>query len=211
MWQDQSELIADGRAVKISLFSDEHRLTYQTVIRLWQTDERFRSFFIALLDDAPFDVYRFETPPVSLANAGQPFEFVLIDSPSLHRPASRRAFRNQFETADADDVLTFPNFGGDATMVVPCPPGDDDDDDDDAYCHIAAFTRQAPEDRQDMFWQAVGDAMADRLSDSPVWLSTAGGGVPWLHMRLDDRPKYYAYRPYRQREPQNFKAGDGLA
>jgi hypothetical protein len=29
------------------------------------------------------------------------------------------------------------------------------------------------------------------------WLSTAGMGVPWLHVRLDDRPKDYGHRPYR--------------
>ncbi|MFL6237620.1 MAG: DUF6940 family protein [Thermoanaerobaculia bacterium] len=29
--------------------------------------------------------------------------------------------------------------------------------------------------------------------------STYGGGagVSWLHVRLDDRPKYYGYGPYR--------------
>jgi hypothetical protein len=32
----------------------------------------------------------------------------------------------------------------------------------------------------------------------PVWLSTAGAGVSWLHVRLDDRPKYYGYRPYQE-------------
>lgn len=29
-------------------------------------------------------------------------------------------------------------------------------------------------------------------------LSTAGAGVRWLHVRVDDRPKYYHYRPYPQ-------------
>jgi Family of unknown function (DUF6940) len=32
----------------------------------------------------------------------------------------------------------------------------------------------------------------------PVWLSPAGAGVSWLHLRLDDQPKYYGYAPYRQ-------------
>ncbi|MFO1021395.1 MAG: hypothetical protein U0903_11970 [Planctomycetales bacterium] len=31
----------------------------------------------------------------------------------------------------------------------------------------------------------------------PVWLSTAGAGVPWLHVHLDDQPKYYSHAPYR--------------
>lgn len=38
--------------------------------------------------------------------------------------------------------------------------------------------------------------MTARVGTRPVWLSTAGAGVAWLHVRLDDRPKYYSYRPY---------------
>ena len=29
------------------------------------------------------------------------------------------------------------------------------------------------------------------------WISTAGLGVPWVHVRLDRRPKYYQYDRYR--------------
>lgn len=45
-------------------------------------------------------------------------------------------------------------------------------------------------------WQRVGAAMLDRVSGVPVWLSTAGAGVSWLHVRLDARPKYYGYAAY---------------
>jgi NADH:ubiquinone oxidoreductase subunit len=41
--------------------------------------------------------------------------------------------------------------------------------------------------------------MQNRVGEQPVWLSTAGMGVAWLHVRLDDRPKYYGYSPYRDR------------
>ena len=192
-WHDHSRLVADGRAARITLFDGGANLSYRHAIRLWQADEEFRSYFIDLLSDAPFDAYRFETPPVALGNSDRPFEFVLVDSPSLERRASRRAFQDRFAAADFDDlVLTFANLSGDAMMVVPCPL-----DDDEAYGHVAAFARRAPADQQDALWQSVGAAMAQRLSDRPVWLSTAGGGVPWLHVRLDDRPKYYAYRRYR--------------
>lgn len=47
-------------------------------------------------------------------------------------------------------------------------------------------------------WRAVSDAIARRIGPRPVWLSTAGAAVAWLHVRLDDRPKYYAYSPYRR-------------
>ncbi len=39
--------------------------------------------------------------------------------------------------------------------------------------------------------------MLKRVSRKPVWLNTAGGGVAWLHVRLDDRPKYYGYQNYK--------------
>jgi len=38
--------------------------------------------------------------------------------------------------------------------------------------------------------------LEDRLADTPLWLSTAGLGVSWLHVRLDTRPKYYRHRVY---------------
>lgn len=87
--------------------------------------------------------------------------------------------------------MTFPNLGRDATLVVPCPLADHS-----AYGHLAAFVRHAPEHQRDALWQAVGEAMANRVSKRPVWLNTAGAGVSWLHVRLDNRPKYYGYAPY---------------
>jgi hypothetical protein len=64
---------------------------------------------------------------------------------------------------------------------------------------IGDFVRQAPPEQIDALWRVVGEKMHSRLNDRPVWLSTAGGGVAWLHVRLDDHPKYYHYREYRQR------------
>jgi hypothetical protein len=77
-------------------------------------------------------------------------------------------------------------------MVVPCPIGPVN-----AYGHLASFVRNAPEQQIHDLWQAVADAMARRIATKPVWLSTAGAGVSWLHVRLDDRPKYYGHAPFR--------------
>jgi len=35
------------------------------------------------------------------------------------------------------------------------------------------------------------------LSETPLWASTSGAGVAWLHIRFDTRPKYYIHLPYR--------------
>jgi hypothetical protein len=47
-------------------------------------------------------------------------------------------------------------------------------------------------------WRTVGKTLQERIAEQPVWLSTAGGGVSWLHVRLDSRPKYYGYHPYKE-------------
>jgi hypothetical protein len=117
---------------------------------------------------------------------------VLLDSPGLARRPDRQAFAEHFAGAEAG-VAVFPNLGGDAIMVVPCPVAEPS-----AYGHLAAFVRLAPEAQRHALWQAVGKAMARRVGPSLVWLSTAGAGVSWLHVRLDDRPKYYGYEPYTQ-------------
>jgi hypothetical protein len=91
-------------------------------------------------------------------------------------------------------VVAFANLRGDALLVVPCPAGDAG-----AYGHLAAFVREAPEAQRDALWREVGEAMARRVGARPVWLSTAGAGVSWLHVRLDDRPKYYGHEPYRRK------------
>ncbi len=81
-------------------------------------------------------------------------------------------------------------------MVVPRPLAADS-----AYGHLSAFVRGAPEAQRAELWKVVGATMQKRISDRAVWLSTAGAGVPWLHVRLDDRPKYYHHGPYRQTAP----------
>src|SRR5262249_13567392 len=121
------------------------------------------------------------------------FEFVILDSPGLARSPDKNAFSEHFGSEVEGGVVEFPNLGKDAIMVVPCPIAVPS-----AYGHLAAFVRQAPEAQQHALWQLVGSAMQRRLSTKPVWLSTAGAGVSWLHVRLDDRPKYYGHAPYRE-------------
>ena len=40
-----------------------------------------------------------------------------------------------------------------------------------------------------------GEKRTDK-SQRRLWMSTEGSGVPWLHVRLDSRPKYYKHHEY---------------
>jgi hypothetical protein len=193
MWSAWSEELAGVRGLRFAVVLDSHPATFSEVIHAWQGNAGFRSQFNALLADSPYTAFRWETPPVTADTVSRPFEFVLLDSPGLARRPDPQAFAEHFAGAECE-VATFRNLGGDAVMVVPCPVAAPS-----AYGHLAAFVRHAPEPQRHALWQSVGEAMTRRVGGAPVWLSTAGAGVSWLHVRLDDRPKYYGFAPYRQR------------
>lgn len=192
MWSARSEQLAEACGLRFAIDLDSRPATFADVLRGWQHDVGFRSMFNSLLADAPYSAFRWETPAVTTASVLQPFQFVLLDSPGLVRRPDPEAFAEHMSGAEAG-VAVFANLGRDATMVVPCPVAEPS-----AYGHLAAFVRLAPEQQRHALWQLVGEAMSRRIGAKPVWLSTAGAGVSWLHVRLDDRPKYYGFAPYRQ-------------
>ena len=191
MWQADIEPLDAGRVQRIRIRSHASLLDYAGVLECLALDANFRAFFSRLLADAPYGAYFWETPPVTRQTAGQPFECVLVDAPVLDGvTADDGAFARYFPKS-ADDVVDFPNLGRDAWLVVPCPRGPQQ-----VHAHLAAFVRGAPATQQQAFWQRLGGVAGDRLSAEPLWLSTSGLGVYWLHVRLDSLPKYYTWRPY---------------
>jgi hypothetical protein len=193
MWQVVSESGSNGGLVSLRLASGGAPLRFSDVLGLMRDSDPFRQFFSAELARIPFRAFRWETPPVTAASVDRAFEFVLIDSPDLPDSADALAFSRYFDGSPSDDVVVFPNLAHDATLVVPRPIASPA-----AYPHLAAFLRAAPQSQQHALWAAVGVAMAQQLGSNPIWLNTAGGGVSWLHVRLDTRPKYYRYAPYRR-------------
>ena len=118
---------------------------------------------------------------------------MLLDSPGLVQAPDRHTFARQFRAEGPNEgVVAFQNLGRDAVLVVPSPRGPES-----AYCHLAAFIRDAPESQKHFLWRVVGKTVQRVISDRPLWVSTAGGGVAWVHIRLDSRPKYYGHEEYR--------------
>jgi hypothetical protein len=197
MWELKTEQLEDGRGMKLRLFDQSSAVTYGEVLQLWQDDADFRMLFNEQLANAPYVAFRWETPAVTSETANQAFEFVILNSPNLDRSPNPQPCAEHF--VDAPDkgptpgVIEFANLGKDAIMIVPCPVASPS-----AYAHIGSFVCNAPDAQKHALWKCVGAAMTKRLSDKPIWLSTAGAGVAWLHVRLDDRPKYYGFGPYRQ-------------
>lgn len=185
------EILAD-RVHKYVLTRNGESIPYADALNLWQSDELFRSFFLSLLSDSPFLAYRWETPPITIETATRRFEFVLLNAPSLARTADIQTYADHFDDDNSNEgIVAFENLGKDAILVAPSPRGEDS-----AYSDLAAFVRGAPECQRHALWRIVGQNMQQKISCRPLWLNTAGGGVAWLHVRLDSRPKYYGYAPY---------------
>lgn len=191
----------DHHTLHFHVAVDGRYLSRGEVFGLWRHEPTFVDSFVAALAATPWEAFRWETPPVVTADLDQPFECIVCDSRDLEGAPDPSPFAEHFRVAGKRKVVEFENLGGDAKLVVPCPP-DDALIDHSAFSHLANFVRGAPRDQQRALWHRVGRAMNRRTGDVPVWLSTAGSGVAWLHVRLDDRPKYYSHSPYRHFRPE---------
>ena len=110
------------------------------------------------------------------------------------RSTDSAAFEMHLVHGAPGNSIAFENLGGDAELVAPVPL---DPARQGQYGHLAAFLEGATENEVDSLWRCVGTAALRLQANAggvPLWLSTHGGGVPWLHVRIDARPKYFSGR-----------------
>ncbi len=193
MWTVQRDYPGPAATLRLRFCTGDGRLSYAEFLHALSAHESFREIIQVEMRTAPFVAFRWETPPLTSASIDQPFECLLHNSPDLDVRADPTDFEAYFQPGA--EVVNFQNLGADALLIVPCPISKSAN-----YSHIAAFHRSAPFTQQHAFWIAVAHTVLARVGSQPLWLSTAGGGVDWLHMRLDDRPKYYRYLPWREAE-----------
>jgi len=172
------------------------KFTFQDFITAVKHDVSFLDQFLKVLtNEVTFESYYFECPPVNAKTLDEKnFEFVLVESDTLHwRRPDPEAFAEHFNHHCSTTV--FDNLGGDSTLIAPCPSKQA------SFPHLAAFMRKGSNEQIEDFWKKVASEFSSRIEkDKPrnVWLSTAGDGISWLHMRLDPRPKYYQHSEYQK-------------
>jgi len=189
-WQAKIDGVPNGKRYR--LYENGRPMPFRDFFERLGDAAPFADWYTVLLADFDARAMYWELPPLTTESLGDAAEFVLIEAPALAglRP-DPRPFAEHFDAA-AGDVVAFPNLGGDALMVVPCPvfPAA-------AYPHLAAFLESAPRRQVRALWRLAAASVREQLGDDELWLSTSGGGVAWLHLRLDSRPKYYTHAPYR--------------
>lgn len=135
-----------------------------------------------------------ECPPVTAASAPtRRFEFGLLPAPGLAGAApDATTFAQEFAAAPPGALaVSLASLGGDAVLVSPLPlplhgPPP-------AFSHLSTFLASAGAEQRLALWTTVGREalrlLGDKSRSEPLWISTSGLGVAWLHVRLDERPK----------------------
>ncbi len=179
--------------IEQSLTREGKALSWAEVAAGLQNDAALRDQLTRAIADCPYEALFWETAPVSRDTQHLPFAFALKDSPPL---ALFEPDRHPFPGAliGPTPVATFANLSGDATLISPRKMASRS-----CYTHLAVFIRHGPPKQVHALWVAVGAAVEKTWfgRPDPFWVSTSGLGVPWLHVRIDRRPKYYTHEPFR--------------
>ena len=183
------------------LYRSKPVLTFSEALNLLQDECELAASFRTKLESALTSqrsgthAVFWECPPTTSDRyETQPFEFVVIFTDELRTEKvsiDEIAFASYLKGAEEQDgAVAFPSLGGDATMVSPTFSED--------YTHLKAFLLRATTRAKTNLWHEVGRSFVKRLkaTEGRVWLSTHGGGVPYLHVRICQAPRYYHYGPF---------------
>ena len=186
-----SEPLGPG-VVRIRLLDGEKPASFDRWIAGLREADALSDQLRAALASVPFAAFAWELPALTTQTLHHDFECVCVDSPRLAGvEAEPETFAEHFQGAEPGaGAVAFENLRGDSGLVAPLPG-------EVGYPHLAAFVRTAPREQGSALWATVGASLDRWLGPDPLWLSTAGLGVYWLHLRLDPRPKYYRHVPYR--------------
>ncbi|MBI3143432.1 MAG: hypothetical protein HYZ16_11455 [Bacteroidetes bacterium] len=182
----------DADTQKIQITDEGHYLGFDEVLGLLALSGLFRGFFTSALRNLPFAAFQMEWPPIDVETIGLPFEMVVYQwAMPLGTVANPKAFDEHFE--ENEPTAIFINLSGDAILLSPNPMGQGKE-----YAHLASFLAHAPATAIDDLFMALGELAASNVHEKPLWISTAAAGIPWLHIRLDDKPKYYQWAAYKR-------------
>lgn len=194
MWT--TDIIArSNRMIHFKLKKEDELLTFRDAFHYWKTSATFREFYITFLQSIEYTAYFWEHPPLTIGALNQAYECILHQSNSLaQRTVDTRSFANYIHQSES--IIDFYNLGKDAYLVIPTQQGNINN-----YRHIAEFIRTAGRVQVHDLFKRIADVIVPEIEkNGTIWLNTSGMGVIWLHVRLDQRPKYYQTQAYRQRD-----------
>lgn len=130
-----------------------------------------------------------ETTPITNQNSN--FQETFIQSKTLNNlQEDWSRFQQQLQNIPKGKYVTsFYNLSGDALLVVPVPVQTKKRN----FTTLKDFIDTASITQQKQFWKEVAKQirLLTKNGDKKYWVSVHGLGVPYLHIRICTKPKYY--------------------
>lgn len=188
----------DNNCIIYRIISDKNYLTYENFYELIRISPKLINDIISILKASPFESYYLEFSPVSWNSlAERTFEFVIIKTTGFIMKTDMVTFGETNINTNSNNVFTFPNLSKKSILVSPCY---NHNYNINIYNNIGTFMRSSNLEQQFLLFSTVFAQLLTQLKkniNNFLWLSTHGKGVAWLHVRIDDNPKYISYQPYK--------------
>ncbi|MDW3195933.1 MAG: hypothetical protein R8G66_26395 [Cytophagales bacterium] len=185
-------LAKNGQGARCRFTQNGSILSFREVLNLWQFSVEATKNYVQQIKNLGFDQCYWEHPALTQATMDFPYECMILKTEQFtRRQVDTESFSAHLHQEKS--VAVFDNLGRNARLVVPTLKSDKE-----YYKHFGIFLNAAPENQVLAVLQAVGESVLEEVNRGKcIWLSTAGLGVIWLHIRLDTVPKYYKTKTYK--------------
>ena len=104
---------------------------------------------------------------------------------------NHKSFNSHILKSKNKYALSFYNLSKKTLLIVPCPRKNKN------FTTLKDFIDNASITHQKKFWKYVSKKIKKELKKhKKLWISTHGTGVPFLHVRIENYPKYYQTKKY---------------
>ncbi len=183
--------------VKISI--NDKNITYITFFSLIKNDIPFLNLFVKYFKyiSTKTKEYYLEFKPVKFSDIDNiEFEFCVIETSGFDIIGNPNIFEQYGVNQDSNDIKVFTNLSNTSVLISPAynrlyPTR--------TYVHIGNFMRSNNDIQKNNLIKSSFSIYFLQLSQNPnnvLWLSTHGKNVAWLHVRIDQQPKYISYDNY---------------
>lgn len=156
-------------------------------------DYNFRTEIINIFENSTYGSVYWEFPPFCFTTKNNLAEFVLVKADKFPK-YNESAFREHFVGKKPEEIISFLNISGDTNLISVVPSNNIFN----KYCSdISAFMCNVSVSTKHNLLKKIGKEMLKhKNSNRKTYLSTHGRGVPWLHVRICNSPKYYSNEIY---------------
>ena len=172
---------------KFAVTVHKFQVTAITFFTLLASNETFRNEIIQIFVASKFNNAFWEFPAYCTSSAQNIAEFVLVETSGFGK-ADSSSFKEYLANKEDNQTVMFKNLSGDTNLITI----NSSNTKNQTFCHIMEFMKNSTYENKHKLLKKIGEEMLNHTNGTnPVYLSTHGHGVPWLHIRICVKPKYY--------------------